>query len=89
MGIFLKFEGMSSSFESTDKSDWLRCIHESTLMTLYWLQHLKKGYFLAPTVLANVKPHMQIWTDEVFGPVLAVSTFKTEEEAIAMANNTQ
>lgn len=53
------------------------------------LQHLKKGFFLAPTVLSNVKPHMQIWTDEVFGPVLAVSTFKTEEEALAMANDTQ
>lgn len=32
---------------------------------------------------------MQIWTDEVFGPVLAVSTFKTEEEALALANDTQ
>jgi len=53
------------------------------------LQHLTKGFFLAPTVLSNVKPHMQIWTDEVFGPVLAVSTFKTEEEALAMANDTQ
>jgi betaine-aldehyde dehydrogenase len=51
--------------------------------------HLTKGYFLAPTVLSNVKPHMQIWTDEVFGPVLAVSTFKTEEEALALANDTQ
>ena len=33
LGIFLKFEGISSSFESTEKSDWLGCIHESTLMT--------------------------------------------------------
>jgi len=40
-------------------------------------------------VLANVKPSMQVWTDEVFGPVLAVSTFKTEAEAIEMANNSQ
>jgi betaine-aldehyde dehydrogenase len=52
-------------------------------------EHLTKGYFLEPTVLSNVKPHMQLWTDEVFGPVLAVSTFKTEEEALAMANDTQ
>jgi betaine-aldehyde dehydrogenase len=51
--------------------------------------HLTKGFFLTPTVISNVKPHMQIWTDEVFGPVLAVSTFKTEEEALAMANDTQ
>lgn len=52
-------------------------------------QHLKTGFFISPTVLANVKPSMQIWTDEVFGPVLAVSTFKTEAEAIEMANNSQ
>lgn len=51
--------------------------------------HLKTGFFISPTVLANVKPSMQIWTDEVFGPVLAVSTFKTEAEAIEMANNSQ
>ncbi|KAG0562283.1 hypothetical protein KC19_9G133600 [Ceratodon purpureus] len=51
--------------------------------------HLTKGYFLAPTVLSNVKRDMQIWAEEVFGPVLAVSTFRTEEEAVAMANDTQ
>jgi len=50
---------------------------------------LKTGFFISPTVLANVKPSMQVWTDEVFGPVLAVSTFKTEAEAIEMANNSQ
>ena len=54
-----------------------------------YLQHLTKGYFLEPTVLSNVKRNMQIWAEEVFGPVLAVSTFKTEEEAVAMANDTQ
>lgn len=49
--------------------------------------HLEKGYFVAPTVLGNVTPSMQIWKEEVFGPVLAVSTFKTEDEAIELANN--
>ena len=32
---------------------------------------------------------MQIWKEEVFGPVLCVKTFKTEEEAIDLANDTQ
>jgi acyl-CoA reductase-like NAD-dependent aldehyde dehydrogenase len=32
---------------------------------------------------------MQIWTEEVFGPVLTVTTFKTEEEAIFLANDTE
>eukprot|EP00252_Welwitschia_mirabilis_P000524 TRINITY_DN104_c0_g1_i1.p1 TRINITY_DN104_c0_g1~~TRINITY_DN104_c0_g1_i1.p1 ORF type:complete len:506 (-),score=138.57 TRINITY_DN104_c0_g1_i1:292-1809(-) len=51
-------------------------------------EHLKKGYYIEPTVIGNVSPSMQIWKEEVFGPVLAVATFKTEEEAIDLANNT-
>ena len=49
------------------------------------MQHLPKGYFIEPTALA-VTPSMRVWRDEVFGPVLAVATFKTEEEAIRLAN---
>lgn len=52
-------------------------------------QHLEKGYFLEATVLSDVTPSMQIWREEVFGPVLAVTTFKTEEEAIGLANDTE
>ncbi|NHI00282.1 aldehyde dehydrogenase family protein [Oceanimonas sp. MB9] len=46
------------------------------------------GYFLAPTVVAEVTPDMEIARDEVFGPVVAVLKFSTEEEAIALANGT-
>lgn len=53
---------------------------------LTW-QHKAKGYFVAPTIFSNVKPSMEIWKEEVFGPVLAVSTFRTEEEAIELAND--
>jgi acyl-CoA reductase-like NAD-dependent aldehyde dehydrogenase len=63
--------------------------HNTRGYCVTYLQHLTKGYFLAPTVLSNVKRHMQVWAEEVFGPVLAVSTFKTEEEAVTMANDTQ
>ena len=62
--------------------------HNTRGFYVTYLQHLIKGYFLAPTVLSNVKRHMQVWAKEVFGPVLAVSTFKTEEEVVTMANNT-
>ena len=48
-------------------------------------QHLPKGYFIQPTAL-EVTPSMRIWREEVFGPVLSVLTFKTEEEAIELAN---
>ncbi|WP_407147213.1 aldehyde dehydrogenase [Bradyrhizobium sp. ORS 86] len=47
------------------------------------------GNFMAPTVLADVTPAMELWREEVFGPVLAVTRFDTEEEeAIALANAT-
>ncbi|KAH7289802.1 hypothetical protein KP509_30G019200 [Ceratopteris richardii] len=49
--------------------------------------HLEKGYYIAPTIFGNVDPSMEIWKEEVFGPVLAVTTFKTEEEAIDLAND--
>lgn len=48
----------------------------------------RNGYFLAPTVVAEVTPQMEIARDEVFGPVVAVLKFRTEEEAIAIANGT-
>eukprot|EP00027_Filamoeba_sp_ATCC50430_P003947 CAMPEP_0168557106 /NCGR_PEP_ID=MMETSP0413-20121227/9240_1 /TAXON_ID=136452 /ORGANISM="Filamoeba nolandi, Strain NC-AS-23-1" /LENGTH=509 /DNA_ID=CAMNT_0008588099 /DNA_START=54 /DNA_END=1583 /DNA_ORIENTATION=- len=50
--------------------------------------NLKTGYFLEPTVFVNVNENMSIWKEEIFGPVLSVMTFKTEEEAIRLANNT-
>lgn len=45
------------------------------------------GYFVAPTVFAKVTPAMEIWRNEVFGPVLAVATFVDEEEAVRLAND--
>lgn len=45
------------------------------------------GQFYAPTVIAGVTPDMAIAREEVFGPVLSVLTFTTEDEAIALANN--
>lgn len=47
---------------------------------------LAKGYFLAPTILTDAKPGLEIFDEEIFGPVLAVTPFDTEEEAIALAN---
>jgi betaine-aldehyde dehydrogenase len=47
-----------------------------------------KGFFVAPTVFADCTPDMSIVKDEIFGPVLAVQKFHTEEEALALANDT-
>ena len=49
---------------------------------------LKKGYFVKPTVFADVNNKMEIARTEIFGPVLSVMPFETEEEAIEIANDT-
>ncbi|MBI4066138.1 aldehyde dehydrogenase family protein, partial [Candidatus Gottesmanbacteria bacterium] len=50
-------------------------------------EHLKGAYYL-PTILTDVKRTMRVWKEEVFGPVLPVVPFQTEEEAVALANDT-
>ncbi|MCJ1302868.1 hypothetical protein MMC08_005673 [Hypocenomyce scalaris] len=47
-----------------------------------------KGFFIAPTVFTDVKDSMKIYREEVFGPFVVISSFKTEEEAVARANDT-
>jgi aldehyde dehydrogenase (NAD+) len=49
---------------------------------------LNRGYYVRPTVFANVTPDMRIAKEEIFGPVLSILTYKSEEEVIAQANNT-
>ncbi|MEU2089990.1 aldehyde dehydrogenase [Nocardia beijingensis] len=48
---------------------------------------LERGWYVQPTVFADVDPDARIAQEEVFGPVLTVHTFDTEDEAIAIANN--
>jgi len=48
-----------------------------------------KGYFVKPTVFADVKPEMSIAREEIFGPVLAVQKFETFEELVAKANDSR
>ncbi|WP_062071274.1 NAD-dependent succinate-semialdehyde dehydrogenase [Demequina sediminicola] len=47
------------------------------------------GTFYEPTVLKDVPPHADIVHEEIFGPVLAISTFATEDEAVTRANDTE
>ncbi|MEM7091927.1 MAG: aldehyde dehydrogenase family protein [Actinomycetota bacterium] len=47
-----------------------------------------QGYFVKPTVFADVTPDMRIYREEIFGPVLSIMPFDTEEEAVAIANDT-
>ena len=50
--------------------------------------HLNRGFFVRPTVFADVTPEMTIYREEIFGPVLSILPFDTEEEAIRIANDT-
>lgn len=49
---------------------------------------LDKGFFVRPTVFSDVRPDMKIATEEIFGPVLAIMPYDSEEEAIEIANGT-
>lgn len=46
----------------------------------------EQGYFIEPTVFTNVKPGMRIVEEEIFGPVLAIMPFETEDQSIDLAN---
>jgi aldehyde dehydrogenase (NAD+) len=50
---------------------------------------LQKGYYVKPTIFSNVNNNMLIAREEIFGPVLAILPYQTEEEAIRIANDTE
>ena len=65
------------------KADGARCLLDGTKITA---DHT--GYYVGPTLFVDVTSNMQIWREEVFGPVLAIKIFQSEDEAIALANDT-
>jgi acyl-CoA reductase-like NAD-dependent aldehyde dehydrogenase len=50
---------------------------------------LDKGYFVRPTVFSDVTPEMTIFREEIFGPVLSITTYSTDEEAVDLANDSE
>lgn len=50
---------------------------------------LARGYFLKPTVFTDVPKDSALWNEEIFGPVLCVRSFASEEEAIELANDSE
>jgi betaine-aldehyde dehydrogenase len=46
-----------------------------------------RGYWVMPTVFIDVKPHMKIYREEIFGPVLCITKFSSEDEVLQMAND--
>ncbi len=52
-------------------------------------EHLGKGYFVEPTIFDNVSPGMRIFREEIFGPVLSVTTASNLDEALRFANGVE
>ncbi|MDH3443284.1 MAG: aldehyde dehydrogenase family protein [Deltaproteobacteria bacterium] len=52
-------------------------------------EHLSGGYFVEPTIFDNVAPNMRIFKEEIFGPVLSVSTANNLDEALSIANRVE
>ncbi|HEY6574503.1 MAG TPA: aldehyde dehydrogenase family protein [Mycobacterium sp.] len=50
-------------------------------------EHLPTGYYVSPTLLAEVDPDAQVAQEEIFGPVLTVTAYDTEDDAVSIANN--
>ncbi|MDP3844846.1 MAG: aldehyde dehydrogenase family protein [Pseudomonas sp.] len=50
---------------------------------------LAQGYFLQPTIFTDVATDSALWREEIFGPVMCVRTFSSEDEAIALANDSE
>lgn len=48
----------------------------------------ERGHYVRPTVFGNVRPEMRIAREEIFGPVLSIMDYETEDEAVALANDT-
>ena len=49
---------------------------------------LNRGYYVRPTVFAQVRPEMRIAKEEIFGPVLSIMAYESEDQAIRLANDT-
>lgn len=52
-------------------------------------EHLPEGNYIAPTVFADVAPDARIFQEEIFGPVVSITPFEDDDEALALANNTK
>ncbi len=81
----MQFEKVQSMIERGIKQDGARLVAGG----LGRPDGLDVGYFVRPTVFADCNNDMAIMREEIFGPVLSMMPFDTEEEAIAIANDTE
>jgi gamma-glutamyl-gamma-aminobutyraldehyde dehydrogenase len=75
------FEKVKSYLDGSSASG-ARLVHGGSIH-----DDLGSGWYIEPTIFDNVKPSMPLFREEVFGPILAVTTFETEQEAVRLAND--
>ena len=87
MGSMIHEDHMNSvlKFIDTGKSQGAKLLDGGKRVTDLPLQ---KGYFVTPAIFSDVTPEMKIFRDEIFGPVLAVTCFENEDDAVTLANDT-
>ena len=51
-------------------------------------EHMERGFYVGPTLLADCRPEMKVVQEEIFGPVISVLAFDDDDEAVALANGT-
>ena len=92
-GAFTEGVAMGPLTSATQLATVLRYIEQGVAEGLTLLTGGKRaagferGYFVEPTIFADVPVSSALWREEIFGPVLCVRTFATEDEAIALAND--
>jgi succinate-semialdehyde dehydrogenase/glutarate-semialdehyde dehydrogenase len=64
-------------------------LHKGARIVLGDPNKLSSGLFVSPLVMTNVTPQMDLWSEEIFGPVCAIRAFRDESEAIALANDSR
>ena len=74
-----------SEFISTGKNEGATLVAGGEGMP----EGLERGFFVKPTVFADVTPEMTLFREEIFGPVLSITTYSSEEEAIELANDSE
>lgn len=69
--------------------DLLEDAREKGAQIIYAQKPLKKGVLFPPVIIANAHPDMRLFQEEIFGPVAVFYSFETEDEAVALANETR
>ena len=75
------FERVKAYLEAA-KAEGARLVHGGRIHA-----ELGSGWYIEPTIFDQVSAKMRIFQEEIFGPILAVSTFDSEEEAVRLAND--